>query len=69
LLLVLASAVIFRTESPGTYDHILLSQIQYFPQHEGPGPRIYIPQEDGDSVMPPGTGFPRETEHLWPCII
>jgi hypothetical protein len=28
LLLVLASAVIFRSESRGTHDHILLSQIQ-----------------------------------------
>jgi hypothetical protein len=25
---------------------------------EGPGPRIYIPQEQGDPVIPPGTRFP-----------
>jgi hypothetical protein len=31
LLLVLASAVIFRSESRGTRDHILLSQIRDFP--------------------------------------
>jgi hypothetical protein len=24
----------------------------------GPGPRIYISQEQGDTVIPPGTGFP-----------
>jgi hypothetical protein len=22
-----------------------------------PGPRVYIPQEEGDPVIPPGTGF------------
>jgi hypothetical protein len=39
LLLVLASAVILRSESRGTRDQILLSQMR-----EEPGPRIYIPQ-------------------------
>jgi hypothetical protein len=28
------------------------------PQHGGPGPRIYIPKEQGGPVIPPGTGFP-----------
>jgi hypothetical protein len=28
-----------------------------FAQPGGPGPRIYIPQEQGAPVMPPGTGF------------
>jgi hypothetical protein len=28
------------------------------PQPEGTGPRIYIPQEEGGPVIPPGTGFP-----------
>jgi hypothetical protein len=27
------------------------------PQPGGPGPCIYIPQEQGDPVIPPGTGF------------
>jgi hypothetical protein len=27
-------------------------------QPGGPGPRIYISQEQGDPVIPPGTGFP-----------
>jgi hypothetical protein len=29
------------------------------PQHEGPGPCIYIPQEEGGPVIPPGTGIHR----------
>jgi hypothetical protein len=28
------------------------------PQPGGPGPRIYIPQEQSGPVMTPGTGFP-----------
>jgi hypothetical protein len=28
------------------------------PQPEGPGPRIYITQEQGGPVIPPGTGVP-----------
>jgi hypothetical protein len=35
LLLVLASAVILRSESRGTHDHILLSQIRDSPNLEG----------------------------------
>jgi hypothetical protein len=27
------------------------------PQPGGPGPRIYIPQEQGGPVIPPGTGL------------
>jgi hypothetical protein len=46
LLLVLASAVILRSESRGTHDHILLSQIRDSPNLEGP------------YLYPPGTGFP-----------
>jgi hypothetical protein len=58
LLLALASAVILRSESHGTHDHILLSQIRDCPQPGGPDPRIYIPQEQGGPVVPPDTGFP-----------
>jgi hypothetical protein len=47
LLLVLASAVTLRSESRGTHDHILLSQIPDFPNLGGPGLRIYIPQAVG----------------------
>jgi hypothetical protein len=40
-----------------THGHILLSYLR-LPQPRGPGPRIYIPQEQGDPVITPGTGFP-----------
>jgi hypothetical protein len=52
LLLVLASTVILRSESRGTHDHILLSQIQTPPTWR-PGPRIYIPQEQDGPIVPP----------------
>jgi hypothetical protein len=58
LLLVFASAVPLGSESRGNQDHILLSQVLRLPQSGGPGPRIYIPQEQGGSVITPGTGFP-----------
>jgi hypothetical protein len=58
LLLVLASAVPLGFESRGTTDHILLSQFLSLLQHGGPGPRIYIPQEQGGPDIPLGTGFP-----------
>jgi hypothetical protein len=50
MLLVLASAVILRSEPRGTHDHILLSQIRDSPNLKG--------QEQGGLVIPPGTGFP-----------
>jgi hypothetical protein len=58
LLLVLASAVILMSESSGTHEHVLLSQIRDSAKPGGLGPRIYIPQEQGGPVIPPGTGFP-----------
>jgi hypothetical protein len=47
LLLVLASAVPLGSESHGTQDHILLSQFLRLPQPGGPGPYIYVLQEQG----------------------
>jgi hypothetical protein len=44
---------ILRSESRGTHDHILLSQIRDSPNLEG-----WVPQEQGGPVIPPGTGFP-----------
>jgi hypothetical protein len=38
-------------------NHILKFHVR-LPQPEGPGSRIYIPQEHGSLVIPPGTGFP-----------
>jgi hypothetical protein len=58
LLLVLASAVLLRSESRGTQDHILLSQFLRLPQPGGPGTRIYIPQEQGGPDIPPGHWVP-----------
>jgi hypothetical protein len=44
LLLVLASAVILRSESRGTHDYILLSQIRYSPNLEGQVPVFTSPR-------------------------
>jgi hypothetical protein len=49
LLLVLASTAILVSESRGTHDHILLSQIRDSPNLEG--------QEQGGPVIAPGNGF------------
>jgi hypothetical protein len=58
LLLVLASAVPLGSESRGTQDHIVLPQFLKLPQSGGPGPRIYIPQEQRGPDIPPGIEFP-----------
>jgi hypothetical protein len=57
LLLGLARAVTLRSQSRRTHDHILLSYLR-LPKPGGTGSRIYIPQEQGGPVIPPGTGFP-----------
>jgi hypothetical protein len=57
LLLGLARAVTLGSRSHRNHDPILLSLLR-LPQPGGPGPRIYIPQEQGDPVIPSGTGFP-----------
>jgi hypothetical protein len=56
LLLVVASKV--RSESRGTHDHILLSQIRDSPNLEGPGPRIHIPEEQVAQLYPQALGSP-----------
>jgi hypothetical protein len=56
LLLALASAVILRSESHRTHDHILLSQIRDSPQPGGPGPRIYIPPNRVGRLYPQALG-------------
>jgi hypothetical protein len=55
LLLVLASTVILSSDSRGTRDHILLSQIQDSPNLEGQVPYL----------RPPGTGTPSYTPRHW----
>jgi hypothetical protein len=57
LLLGLARVVTLGSKSRRTHGHILLSHLR-LPQPGGPGPRIYIPQEQGSPVIPPGTVFP-----------
>jgi hypothetical protein len=57
LLLGLARAVTLGSKSRKTHNHILLSHLR-LPQLGGPGPRIYILQEQGGPVIPLGTGLP-----------
>jgi hypothetical protein len=45
------------SESRRTRNHTLLSHL-ILSQPEGTGPRIYISQEQGGPVIPPGTEFP-----------
>jgi hypothetical protein len=40
-----------------SWSHFTVSDSR-LPQPGGPGPRIYIPQEQGDPVLRPGIGFP-----------
>jgi hypothetical protein len=53
----ICSVITQWSESVRTRNHTLLSHLR-LPQHGGPGPRSYVPQEQGDPVIPPGTGFP-----------
>jgi hypothetical protein len=57
LLPGLTKAVTLGPKSRRTHGHILLSHLR-LPKPGGPYPRIYIPQEQGGPVIPPGTGFP-----------
>jgi hypothetical protein len=50
LLLGLARAVILRSKHRRTYGHILLPHMRLL-QPGGPGPHIYIPQEQGGTVI------------------
>jgi hypothetical protein len=56
LLPGIARAVTLGSKSLRTHGHILLSHLR-LPQPGRPGSRIYIPQEQGGPVIPPGTGF------------
>jgi hypothetical protein len=56
LLLGLARAVTLGSKSRRTHSHILPSHLRFL-QFGGPGPRNYIPQEQGGPVIPPGTGL------------
>jgi hypothetical protein len=58
LLLVLASAVILGSESRGTRNRILQSQIRDSPNLECEVPVFISPQEESGPVIPPGSRFP-----------
>jgi hypothetical protein len=53
---------------PRQRSHYFTIRDSRLPQHRGPGPRIFIPQEQGGPVIPPGTGFsfrvPYETGYI-----
>jgi hypothetical protein len=53
----ICSVITQWSESRRTSNHTLLSHLR-LRQPGGPGSRIYIPQEQGDPVIPPGTEFP-----------
>jgi hypothetical protein len=56
LLLVLASAVILRSESRGTHDHILLPQIRDPPNLEGQVPVFISPSNMVAQLYPQTLG-------------
>jgi hypothetical protein len=56
LLLVLASAIIFRSDSRGTHDHILLSQIRDSPNLEGQVPVFIFPKNSMVLLYPQALG-------------
>jgi hypothetical protein len=57
VLFLWGSVITQWSELRGTHNHTLLSHLRLH-QPEGPCSRIYIPQEQGGPVIPPGTGFP-----------
>jgi hypothetical protein len=70
---IICSAITHWLESHRTHNHILLSHMRLL-QPGMPVPRIYIPQEQGGPVIPPGTGFPfrrllRLAGLRWRCSI
>jgi hypothetical protein len=52
----ICSVITQWSKSLRTRNHILLCHLR-LPQPGGPGSRIYIPKEQGGSVIPPGAGF------------
>jgi hypothetical protein len=50
-------AVTLGSKSRRTHNDTLMPHLRH-PQPVGPGPCIYIPQEQGGSLIPSGTGFP-----------
>jgi hypothetical protein len=48
--------IILRSESPGTHDHILLSQIRDFPNMEGQGHVFIFPRNKVAQLSPQALG-------------
>jgi hypothetical protein len=72
-LLVLASVVIFGSESRRTRGHILLSQIRDIPFRSllrlaGSRWRYWTPPPHGFCLYPPATGWPSYTPRHWVCM-
>jgi hypothetical protein len=57
LLLALASSHSWVWVPRDSWPYFTVSDSR-IPKPGGPGPRIYIPREQGGPVIPPGTGFP-----------
>jgi hypothetical protein len=55
----------FLRQSPAGLVNIFYCLRFETPQPGGPGPSIYIPQEQGSPVIPPGTGFPFVAYYEW----
>jgi hypothetical protein len=64
---LICSVITQWSESLRTGNHIILSHLR-LPQPRRPGSHIYIPQEHGGPVMPPGTGVPF-TSSLTTCLL
>jgi hypothetical protein len=58
--LLVQFAVTLWSKFRRTHNHILLSHLR-LSQPGGPGLCIYIPQEQGGPIIPPGTGLPHCT--------
>jgi hypothetical protein len=58
LLMAPASAVVLRSESRGSHDHILLSQIRDYPNLEGQVPVFISLRNEVARLYPSGTGLP-----------
>jgi hypothetical protein len=65
LLLVLASVVILRSESRGTHDRILLSQIRHFPNLEVHVPLFISPKSRVARLYTQALGTGRATVEIF----
>jgi hypothetical protein len=69
LLLALVSAVIFRSDSCGSHDHISLSQIEDFRNLEGQVPVFVSPRNTVARLYPQALGSTNTYLHSQLCIL